>query len=119
MDGSSTIWNSVGVGVSVGVASLTIAWLTVLWLRGKLVVANCSTGLVAWPHRSWVSGRGHDSWDDGDSFCVSGVSYLAVTLPERDLASATGVAVGWRRTISLLLLVVSDHEDLPDDGQEK
>lgn len=120
MYGGSTIWDSVGVDVAVVVASLAVARLTVFGLRSEVVVTDCGTRLVAWSHSDWVSGRSHDSWDGTNRLGVSGVSDLAVTLPEWSfLASAAGVSVGWRWTISLLFLVVSNHQDLPDGAEEE
>lgn len=93
---------------SVMVHGVAISWLTILWLRAISIVANCSTSLVTW------SSSTHSS-----SLSISGVLGSSVALPEWCLARALGVVVGWAWTICLLLLVMLDHQNLPDGADKE
>lgn len=85
--------------------SLTVSWLTILWLCGVGVVANGGTSLTA------CSSQSTSTLD------IAGSSGLP--LPEWTSTRSLCVVVGWGGAISLLSLVVSNHQNLPNSCDEE
>jgi hypothetical protein len=105
---------AVGVVVTVG-GSGSIAGLAILGISGSACHgASSVTGLVA-----GAAVTSHSAGSSGHLGITSGVLVAAVPFPEGSFASARGVVVGWRRTVALFALVVTDQQKLQDDGGDQ
>ena len=112
MSGSG-IWSSGCGGCIVG-ECITIALLAVFGLRQSTRPVHSSAsvaGLMAWSNGASASGR---------HLRISGAADL-VASPEWRATSTRCVVICWRRAVALLLLMMSDEEDLEkgcDDEEE-
>jgi len=104
--------------LTVSVTSLAITWLTVLgFVKTAYTVASRCTSvasIVRWTH-CVMSACSTCSGQLG----ITGVVDSLVALPEWTSAGTRGVVVAWTWSVTLLLLVVTDKEDLNNGGEEE
>lgn len=108
------------MGVGGGLVAVDHAWS---WNGGAVLVIDIAVsdsrgGVVAWTH-IWARSTKRACRDGSLEIHGSGAVVLLFSLPEVTLSVTSGVVVGRRWSVSLLLLARSDEEDLHQSTEQE